>query len=457
MQAHKAPVADSTFHPSGGFVATASAVREVRVWDVDAGCCTHCFSAHKGIVLRVLFHSHQPILATSGDDGLVNLWDLQKKKLAAKLCGHVSAVTALAWAAGETHLLSAGRDKVVTVWDIRTHSKVRTVAVLESIEALLVLPDSLMAPLAGKEGGSGPSILFATGGEAGAVKCWSARSGRCVYKPATSRKATSMHSIVELLPLATSSRVLVASADCALTAMQLHPDASADSHTLLGHLGEVTAAAFLDSDASADSNSESPIPCNVALATNSDMLYMLDTHTLACVRSMAGHSEAILSVASVCVDVAESQWLVASGAKDNTIRVWHASTGRCIALGEGHMGSVTAVTFFPKQSPALLSSGADKLIQVWDLAPVWEALQSGDLPDSPIKISVSAAVAAHEKEIHCVAVSPTNAFAASGGADRVAKVWRLPALSAPVVLAGHRRGVWDVQFAPIDQVCTHAC
>lgn len=34
----------------------------------------------------------------------------------------------------------------------------------------------------------------------------------------------------------------------------------------------------------------------------------------------------------------------------------------------------------------------------------------------------------------------------------IAQVWRLPALSLVATLRGHKRGVWDVAFSPVDQV-----
>jgi U3 small nucleolar RNA-associated protein 13 len=448
VQPHRAPVADIAFHASGGFIATASAAREVCVWDVDSGSCTHSFSAHKGIVLCALFHSRTPILVTAGEDGQVLVCDLHKKVVASKLNGHVSAVTAIAWAAGEAHLLSAGRDKVVNVWHVGTWAKIRTVAVLEAVESLIVLPASLATDLAEKAPVPGRNIVFATGGESGHLKCWSVNSCRCVYEQQRSRKLQSIHSIVKLFMLPSAKQMLVVSADCALTVHNIGERKSSEEvKTLLGNLGEVTAVAFVGS------LTMSQVPQHVAVATNSDVLYMLDTETLSCARSLRGHAETVLAVAAVQVNAPQPTWLLASGSKDNSVRVWHAATGRCVAVGEAHMGSVTCVTFFfNKQTPSLVSCGSDRLIQVWDLAPVWHAVCASKLPESPVKLSVTSAVAAHDKEVHCVAVSPTYTLVASGSADRSAKIWRLPALSAPLVLSGHKRGVWDVQFAPVDQV-----
>lgn len=46
LQGHKAPIADMAVDASGGLLATGSADRTVRVWDVDGGFCTHAFSGH---------------------------------------------------------------------------------------------------------------------------------------------------------------------------------------------------------------------------------------------------------------------------------------------------------------------------------------------------------------------------------------------------------------------------
>ena len=45
-QGHRAPVADLAVDGSGGLLASGSADRSVRVWDVDRGYCTHAFEGH---------------------------------------------------------------------------------------------------------------------------------------------------------------------------------------------------------------------------------------------------------------------------------------------------------------------------------------------------------------------------------------------------------------------------
>lgn len=35
--------------------------------------------------------------------------------------------------------------------------------------------------------------------------------------------------------------------------------------------------------------------------------------------------------------------------------------------------------------------------------------------------------------------------------DRTARIWKLPELTPGVVLRGHKRGIWSVEFSPVDQ------
>ena len=55
--------------------------------------------------------------------------------------------------------------------------------------------------------------------------------------------------------------------------------------------------------------------------------------------------------------------MLASGAKDNKIRLWTPS-GTCLAVGDGHAGAVSALAF-PRKSPSfLVSGGVDKILKV---------------------------------------------------------------------------------------------
>jgi U3 small nucleolar RNA-associated protein 13 len=448
---------------SGALVATASAAHEIRVWDVPGGFCTHSFSGHSGIVLCVVFHTRELLLATSGDDGAVILWDLVTKKQRAIFCGHVSAVTALAWTPDHWGLLAAGRDSVVTVWDVRSHQKVRTIAVFDAVETLVVLPRGAVVP-----GVSNPTkpCFFGTGGEAGQVKFWDAATGCCVHMHHPAAGSSHAREIVQLMVLQKSGKIIVATADCHVAQYSLNATGLRLERMLLGNADEVTALCFAGSTLAGSaqqhrdglSTRETPLPesapPHVVVATNSDMLHVLSTGSMNCEETLSGHQDTVLALA---VTQVHGCWIAVSGSKDKCLRLWLLGAQRCLAIGQGHIGDVTAVRCAAKGLPLLVSGGADKLVRVWDTSEVFRALQiegnkQDAVPEKPAKLKVSATVAAHDKEVNCVAVAPNNRLVASGGADRCAKLWQLPALAAPKVLRGHKRGVMDICFAPVDQV-----
>lgn len=476
LQAHNAPTTAMAVDASGALVASASAAHEIRVWDVPGGFCTHSFSGHSGIILCVIFHTRELLLATSGDDGAVILWDLVTKKRRVAFNGHVSAVTALAWTPDHWGLVAGGRDSVVTLWDVRTNEKVRTIAVFDAVETLVVLPHTALIPGVGRA--SDPrACFFGTGGEAGQVKFWDSRTGRCVHTHHPTAGSSHAREIVELMLLPKSGRIVVATADCHVAQYQVAANELSLERMLLGNADEVTALCFAGSlhknpGARPDGQDHGSghelsgvtgrdfvlphaVPQHIVVATNSAMLHVLSTGSMSCEATLAGHQDNVLALA---VTQVHGCWVAVSGSKDKSLRLWSLASQHCLAVGQGHIGDVTAVSFAAKAAPVVVSGGADKLVRVWDTSEVFAALEESGAHEQDAalkqlwKLKVSATVAAHDKEVNCVAVAPNNKLMASGGADRCAKLWQLPALSAPMVLRGHKRGVMDICFAPIDQV-----
>jgi hypothetical protein len=66
-------------------------------------------------------------------------------------------------------------------------------------------------------------------------------------------------------------------------------------------------------------------------------------------------------------------------------------------------------------------------------------------------------VKAHEKEINHVAIGLDDATIATASLDKTVKIWKrrdeAPFLSLAGTLSGHKRGVWNVSFSPVDKVC----
>ncbi len=144
--------------------------------------------------------------------------------------------------------------------------------------------------------------------------------------------------------------------------------------------------------------------------------------------------------------------MLASGAKDNSARLWaqqnNESGWACVAICEGHAESVGAVVFERQDTPRFLFTGSqDRTIKVWDLSGV-----PGEVHTStPVRCKSVSTTRAHEKDINALDSSPGGSLLVSGSQDKTAKIWTVNHPSGMLKLLGtckgHKRGVWSVRFA----------
>jgi U3 small nucleolar RNA-associated protein 13 len=114
FKAHQMPVLCMAYDPTGTLVATGSADRTIRVWDMAGGFCTHSFRDHTDIVRTVTFHPdpQRLLLISTSDDNTVRVFDLRDSKCVAVFRTHVSLPTAVAFSPDGYLMASCGRDKV---------------------------------------------------------------------------------------------------------------------------------------------------------------------------------------------------------------------------------------------------------------------------------------------------------------------------------------------------------
>lgn len=94
IKAHTMPILALVYDPTGTLVATGSADRTVRVWDVARGYCTHSLREHTDIVAFLRFHPN-PLtmsLVSAAQDNTVRMWDLVKSQCVATFRDHMSQV-----------------------------------------------------------------------------------------------------------------------------------------------------------------------------------------------------------------------------------------------------------------------------------------------------------------------------------------------------------------------------
>lgn len=451
---HEGPAMGMACDASGGLLATAGADRKVLVWDVEGGFCTHFFKGHKGVVTTILFHPdpNHLLLFSGSDDASVRVWDLVSKKCLAVLAKHFSTVTSLTISENGWTLLSAGRDKVVNLWDLRSYECKLTIPTYEVLEAVCAIPTGspLFDCLGSNKNQSrkkkkigSPPINFLTVGERGVVRIWNSEGAVCLFEQkssdatVTSDKDDGKRGFISAAILPSDQGLLCATADQQF--LFYSPTQSSEdafdlklSKRLVGYNEEIVDMKFLGEDEQF-----------LAVATNLEQVRVYELASMSCCYVLTGHTDTVL-----CLDTCISnsgRTLLVTGSKDNSVRLWEKEGQCCIGLGTGHMGAVGAVAFSKKKKNFIVSGSSDRTLKVWSLDDLTED------GNRAINLKAKAVVAAHDKDINSLAVSPDDNYVCSGSQDRTACVWRLPDLVSVVVLRGHKRGIWSVEFSPVDK------
>lgn len=219
---HEAPVHVCGIDPSSTLLASGSADGVVKVWDVQRGYVTHMFKGHGGVVSAVAFNypretSSAPSsttdarmqLITASADTRIRIFDLtasSSRSAGAKaqdvLEGHVSVPRGLGVTADGRWLVSGGRDAVAMIWDLNgdtsgTSSRnkgkgkavsnnrpkprlVKTIPVLERIEAVGVIVASEVVASKSSEHTAAGRLRFYTGGEKGVIRIWDATQAEVI-------------------------------------------------------------------------------------------------------------------------------------------------------------------------------------------------------------------------------------------------------------------------------------
>ena len=173
IKAGKMPILSLDFHSTGVLVATGSADRAVKVWDIIRGYCTHNFSVHKTSVQIVKFHPHseREELLSSSDDGIVSIHNLKTSECLAIFSEHVSVATALTFGFHGRLLASSSGDKVVNFYCMGTYKHIKTKAIMDELKGALFLGSQLSSIVSkSKMDGDCNKRILITAGSKGVIQ-----------------------------------------------------------------------------------------------------------------------------------------------------------------------------------------------------------------------------------------------------------------------------------------------
>ncbi len=161
------------------------------------------------------------------------------------------------------------------------------------------------------------------------------------------------------------------------------------------------------------------------------------TQNWRCVLTLTSHPKWVYSWA-YSVAISPDGQTLASGTRDNTIKLWQLSTGRELRTLKGHSGWWSVGVFSVAISPdgqTLASGSTDKTIKLWQVSTGREI----------------STLTGHTRAISSVAFSPDGQTLASGSTDKTIKLWQVSTGREISTLTGHTRAISSVAFSPDGQ------
>ncbi|CAF1358144.1 unnamed protein product [Rotaria sordida] len=444
---HKNTIICMTFNSNGSLLATGGADFTVKIWDVEHLYYTHNLKGSTSIIRVVLFYTSEMKkihVICGSDDGRIYLHNLHVSGAKPTILqGHMSTVTSLVLH-NDHNLISSGRDRVVIMWDLQTQSSIRTIPVMESIEALIALPSvDYLKKLKIKQTFASDELLFFTFGNSGLIKLWSGTTGRCLliqedktYEKiaANSYGKDKEHEQVFLNAYFNETTRMFYTNTIDHNIIAFNIKKLKLEKQFIGELGDVLDVRFLNDN---DNN-----PLYIIVANNDEKVKIFHLNTWHC-QMLKGHTDIVIGL-----DISYDHSLIATCSKDDIIRIWSYNVDRssfvCVAIAEGHTGDVAAIAFAKTSNDFIASGSQDTTAKVWSLENL--ILDSNE----PQNLSSVFTLKTHDKEVNSIAVSFNDKQFATGSADKTAKIWDIRNQKLLAVLSGHRRGIWCVQYSPVN-------
>ena len=108
------------FTPDGGYLASASFDKTVRLWPMGENGGSRTLRGHKGRITSVAFSPDGLTLASASEDGTVRLWDWKRSRVVRTLAGHTGGVRSVAFSNDGRYAATAGEDGTIRLWDVAT-------------------------------------------------------------------------------------------------------------------------------------------------------------------------------------------------------------------------------------------------------------------------------------------------------------------------------------------------
>ncbi|KAL3957551.1 hypothetical protein ACCO45_008129 [Purpureocillium lilacinum] len=442
LKPHSTPVVVLAVDRTSTLLATGGTDGAIKVWDIAGGYVTHTFRGPSVLVSALHFfevaaRANEAAVSRKGKKASrARETEDETEGCIANLDSHVSDVQRLDYSPEQDAIVSGSRDKTIIWWDAKSWKIRKVVPCLELVETVGFVDEGRLTFSAGSNG---------------CLRIWDTDTGAELTpkQPAKSEEEAVVSGIYRsALPF-----ILCVQVDHTLALYELPSKAkSADLaapepfRRISGTHDEIIDLGYLLPDRSM-----------LALATNSEDIRLISVSETEDVEDqgtwvesktpyfgqdvalLRGHEDIIISL-----DVDWSGHWIATGAKDNTARLWQVDPSNnsfiCWATACGGIrGSNRPLNHPP---PFLLTGSQDQTIKKWEIPRKQQ--QSGQKTGSRAAFTRKA----HDKDINAINVHHSGQLFASASQDKTVKIWSVAEGEVQGILRGHKRGVWTVQFSP---------
>lgn len=396
LKGHTGLVAWFDFSPDGTHVVTGSLDRTCRVWDLSTGKELLALPPYPEAVARVCFsRDGKRIFTTSGRDN--HLWDATTGK---RLADYPRLTDA------HGLMLPCFADDLAAVVEEYPSNRVRMFDLTTGKQAaeLLGHTNQIMYATFSPDG-----RLFATCALDQTIRVWESRTSKLLF---TLTGHTGWVNWLDFSPDGT--RLVSASQDH--TARLWDVKTGTALAVLHGHTAAIEFVAY------------TPDGGSVVVVARDGSIRWFDTRLAEQNGVIRGHTNFVYGVA-----FHPDGERVASAAWDGTVRVWHATTGRELAVFKhADKAIVTTVAFHP-DGRHLVSQGRDDDVHLWDLETN-QLIHRFPLPTQLWRDSR-------------LTFSRDGKRLAAGAKDNTVHVWDFASRKEVAVLKGHTEIVRDLVFA----------
>jgi WD40 repeat protein/serine/threonine protein kinase len=371
------------FTPDGKLLAEASLGGEVKLWDVRTRACVRTLRVARPLRCLALSRDGQLVAAGYGDEkekgsGKVHIWEVQTGSERPALVGQ--AARSVAFSPDGSRLATGGIDQAVKIWDAGSGHEILTLrGHFDWVQGLVFTPD-------------GQRLVSACDDKN--IRVWDARPLREGEKVGEELFTLEGHSDCVNAVAFHPTQPLLATGSTDGSVKMWDTRSGRVERTLPVRLTRVDTVAF------------SPDGKRLAVAGQpATFVTLLDTTTGKAVAQVKGHGEWIIRVA-----FSPDGKSLATAGNDGDVVLHDVATGKEVGRLRGHRRVISDIAFPPDAGTPLLAStdGQAWTVRVWTTKPL------AARPDATLS---------HQGYTSSVAFSPDGRLLATGGWDRMVRVW----------------------------------